>query len=255
MLEKNNRTAMKLAWSFFKGNYALNFATIAILIVLTLLGAIPLLGIIFVFAYSIVSLSVQIFYGRLVPSVESVEEMESVAKDIKIGDFLSRYIHVAAGGFLALFFISIVFMMLFGIVVKMGGGASIEHIGGGVMTQAQMVSMMAMVSVPSLIILLVGAFLFYFFPAVMGKVILSEDFASAFKTVFYLFNPNLWKQTFNKEYFILVFIWSLILIGVGIVMVVLSASLVLIPVVLIIAYLVSLYNSGVYVFSVDLLKE
>jgi len=53
----------------------------------------------------------------------------------------------------------------------------------------------------------------------------------------------------------LVLIWSLILMGVGIVMIALSATIVLLPVVLVIAYLLSLYNAAIYVFAADLAKE
>ncbi len=252
-IPRSNRSAMALAWNFFKGNYALNFAAIAILIVLTLLGAIPIIGMLFIFAYSIVSLSIQIYFGRAVLSVKKEDEIAQIAADTKISNLLSDYIHVAAGGFLALFSLSLLFMMLFGLSVGMSGGvAAMEN---GAEAQMQMMAMLQGGGVISLLLILIAGFFLYFFPAVMGRVIKSDTFVDGFKNVFLLFGPSLWKNCFHKEYFTLVFIWSLILIGVGFVLVLLSATVILLPVVLVIAYLLSLYNAAVYVFADDLAQK
>ncbi len=252
-MEKSNKTAIALAWNFFKGNYALNFAVIAILILLNLLGMIPIIGMLFILAYSILSLSVQIYFGRGVDKAQRPEDMAELAAQSKIADVLSAYLQVAAAAFLALFAISLVFMALFGVVVGMSGG--IENMQNGVAAQAQMSVMLGSAGVAGLVLILVAAFLFYFFPAVMGRVIRSDTFVDGFKNVFLLFSPNMWKACFNKEYFVLVLVWSLILMGVGIVMIALSATIVLLPVVLVIAYLLSLYNAAIYVFAADLAKE
>ena len=252
-MEKSNKMAMILAWNFFKGNYALNFAVIAILILLNLLGMVPIIGLLFILAYSILSLSVQIYFGRGVDKAQRPEDMAEFAAQSKIGDVLSSYLHVATGAFLALFAISLVFMALFGMAVEMSGG--MEAMRNGVAVQAQMEAMLTKSGVIGAIFLLIAAFLFYFFPAVMGRVIRSDTFVDGFKNVFLLFSPSMWKACFNKEYFILVLVWSLILLGVGIVMIALSATIILLPVVLVIAYLLSLYNAAIYVFADDLAKE
>ena len=252
-MEKSNKTAIALAWNFFKGNYALNFAVIAILILLNLLGMIPIVGMLFILAYSILSLSVQIYFGRGVDKVQRPEDMAEFAARSKIGEVLSSYLHVATGAFLALFAISLVFMALFGMAVEMSGGMEAMH--NGVAVQAQMEAVLIKSGIVGAIFLLIAAFLFYFFPAVMGKVIRSDTFIDGFKNIFLLFSPALWKACFNKEYFILVLIWSLILMGIGIVMILFSATIILLPVVLVIAYLLSLYNAAIYVFAADLAKE
>ena len=252
-MEKSNKTAMVLAWSFFKGNYALNFAVIAILILLNLLGMIPIIGMLFILGYSILSLSVQIYFGRGVDRAQKPEDMAELAAQSKIADVLSAYLHVAAGAFLALFAISLVFMALFGMLIGMSG--SMDAMQNGVAAQAQMEVMLGTSGAMGLVLILIAAFLFYFFPAVMGRVIRSDTFVDGFKNVLLLFSPTLWKACFNKEYFVLVLIWSLILMGVGIVMIALSATIVLLPVVLVIAYLLSLYNAAIYVFAADLAKE
>ena len=254
MLQPSNKTAMVLAWNFFKGNYALNFAAVAILLVLSLLGIIPIVGLLFVFAYSIVSISIQVYFARAVNSVQSEEEIADVAARTKIGELLVTYLHVAAGAFLALFTISLVFMLLFGATVSMN--MDIETLQNGVaITQSEMVGMVFGASgVVGLLLLLIAAVLFYFFPSAMGEAMLSDTFTDAFKKVFLIFFPSHWKRCLNKEYFILVLVWSLILMAVWFVLLLLSASIILLPVVLLAAYIVSLYNAAIYVFALRLAK-
>ncbi len=251
----NNNTAIKLAWGFFKGNYALNFAALAILIVISLLGAIPIIGILFVLAYSVLSLSIQIYFGKSVDRIEKIEEIQEIAAQTKVGEFLTKYLHVAAGAFLSLFLLSLVFMAIFASIVGMSGYMDMQAMQNGVVVRQEMMATMSSGSgLAGLAILLVGMFLFYFFPGMMGEVIRAESFNDGFKRVFLLFSPSFWKKCFNKEYFMLVFIWSLILIVVMLVIFALSVSIILLPLVLVVAYLVSLYNAAVYLFAAKLAR-
>lgn len=252
MLPRSNKEALTLAWGFFKGNYALNFAAIAILIVLNLLGFIPVIGILFVFAYSLLSLSVQVYFGKAIDAIESEEEIADIAAETKIADLFGKYVHVAAGAFLGLFLISFVFVILLGLVI-MQGSVNVQTLQGGV--EAQMEMMGSASGIEALLLLLLFAYFFYFFPAMIGRVLRSEDFVSAFKSVFLLFNPSFWKSCFNKAYFGLIFVWSLIIIGIAIVLIAMSATIVLLPLVLVAAYIVSLYNTAIYIFAYDLSKE
>ena len=254
-MQFTNTTAIKLAWGFFKGNYALNFAVLAILIVISLLGAIPIVGMLFVFAYSILSLSVQIYFGKSVERIERVEQIEEVAAQTRVGELLTKYLQVAAGAFLSLFLLSLVFMAIFASIVGMSGYMDMQAMQSGVMMQQEMMATMSSGSgIAGIIVLLVGMFLFYFFPGMMGEVIRAESFNDGFKRVFLLFSPAFWKKCFNKEYFKLVFIWSLILIAVMLVIFALSVSIILLPLVLVVAYLVSLYNAAVYLFAAKLAR-
>jgi hypothetical protein len=249
-MQRTNKSAMALAWNFFKGNYALNFAVVAILIVLNILGMLPIIGMLFIFGYSILELSVQIFFGRRVTEVQSEEDMQHVAAQTKIGEFLSTYLAQAAGAFLALFLLTLLFGALFGVIFSFSGGMQMMN---GAM-EAQVEQMVFMMGVPSLLLMLIIAVMFYFFPAVMGKVIKSEDFVSAFKSIFLLFSPSLWKSTFNKDYFVLILIWSLIVTVAVVVIMLMMGTIILIPVGLILAYLLSLYNAAIYVFAEELAK-
>ena len=253
MLAPTNKMAIEASWSFFKGNYALHFGVIAILIVCNLLGMLPIIGLLFIFAYSILSLAVQIYFGRVVMEANSLEEIEESAAQSRIGDLLTAYLQTAAGAFLALFLIALVFFFLMGLVIS--ASVDFKQLENGAMMQAQVMGMLSGSGFIGLLLLLVAMFLFYFFPAVLGEVFKTDDFGTAFKRVFLLFSPAFWKRCFNKEYMILIIIWSLILLAVGIVMVLLAGTLILLPVVLVLAYLLSLYNAAIYVFASELAKE
>ena len=95
----------------------------------------------------------------------------------------------------------------------------------------------------------------YLMPGVMGRVILSENFGEALRRTFLLFSPSFWKSTFNKEYFILVLVWSIVVFVVGLVSSWLFVSIFLSPVALILLYGVALYNAAVYVFAAQSLRE
>ena len=256
-MQHSNKTALALAWNFFKGNYALNFAVVAILIVLNILGMLPIIGMLFIFGYSILELSVQIFFGRRVSEVTTEEDMQQVAAQTKIGEFLTTYLPQAAGAFLAIFLLTLVVAALFGVLFSISGGISngMEMMSqSGAAMEAQMGQVLFVVGLPSLLFILLLAVLFYFFPAVMGRVIKSEDFVSAFKSIFLIFAPSLWKSTFNKEYFLLILVWSVIVTIAVVAIMLMMSTIVLIPVALILAYLLSLYNAAVYVFAEELAR-
>ena len=113
MLKAGNKEALEIASSFFKGNIALSLSAIAILIVIALLKMIPLVGIIFAFAYPILSFAIQIYVAREVPGLQNTDGMEEVAQRTKLGDLFTRYLDIAAGGFLGFFLILMLLSMLF----------------------------------------------------------------------------------------------------------------------------------------------
>ena len=249
MVEKSNIEALKLALLFFKGNYALSFAAIAILLVLSFFSVIPLIGILFVFAYSILGFAIEIYFGKEVYNIKDEKEMEEIAANTRVGDFLTKYIAEATGAFLGLFLISLVFIFIFVLIASIFGGSFTMNEIKGMSEQEMIFYMMGAFSIPSFMLLIVGGFLLYVFPAVMGEVILSEGFNDSFRKTLLLISPSFWKKTFNKNYFILIAIWSIIIFLFAIVLVILSSTVILLPLVLIVAYLLSLYNSAIYVFA------
>jgi len=254
MVEKNNITAMKLSFNFFKGNYALSFGALAILVVLLIFSAIPILGIIFAIFYSILSISIQIYFGKSVNEIETIDEITTKASETKIADFLTKYLSIASGGFLGLFFVALLLFFIFFIISIPFGVINMQSFSNMNSNQL-MFEMATQYSIPSIIILLIIGFLLYIFPAVFGKIIFSENFNEAFKNSFLLLNPKFWKKSFNKEYFILILIWSIIVTFVYIFSIFLSSTFILLPVALLLLYLLSLYNAAIYVFAKELLID
>ncbi len=258
-MRPSNKTAFDLAWNFFKGNYALNFAAMAILIVLNILGMIPILGILFIFAYSVFSLAIQVYFGKKMQNAVTPEDMAAVAAQTKIRDLFMEHVDVASGAFLAFLMLGIVFGLLFAIVAGMGAGMmheSMQMQSMGMHGEEQMTMMvMSGMGIGGFLLLLIALFLAYFFPAVMGKVILADDFVSGFKNAFLIFSPSLWKSCFNKDYFLLILIWSIIIFVALLIIFALSATLILLPLGLVIAYILALYNAAIYVFAAQLAQE
>ncbi len=248
----SNATAMRLAWHFFKGNYALNFSALAILVVLSLLGALPIVGLLFFGAYTILSFSAQIYFGRHVAQVGEPVQMEEVAKKTRLGEYLTTYLPQAAGGFLAFFAISMLFGILFTLAAATAPAAAATQAvpaGGAGMAEAIAGQILMAISPASLVVLLLAVGLLYIFPAVAGRIIFSDDFAQAFRAGFLLFSPSLWKKSFNRDYFLLVAGWSLVVFGFVLLSMALSATVILLPLSLVLAYILSLYNAAIYVFA------
>ncbi len=257
MVSKNNLAALKLSIEFFKSNYALSFAVIGVLILLNLLSYLPIIGIVFVFAYSVLNLSIQIYFGRVVKNAQNKEDVASEATQMKISDFLTRYLAEAAGAFLGLFFIALILFFLIFVLAMAFGGADFESINHfeSVNQQEIFFQMVGVYFVPSIVILTIVGFLFYVLPAVFGEVFMSESFNEAFNKSFLLLKPSFWKKTFNKSYFVLILIWSIAVFVFYTLSVILSMTLILLPVALVILYILALYNAAIYVFARELLSE
>ncbi|NPA81237.1 MAG: hypothetical protein GXO31_01375 [Epsilonproteobacteria bacterium] len=255
MLRPSNKTAINLSIGFFKGNYALSFAAISILFVISLLTFIPILGLFFLISYAIFSLSIQIYFAKSVEEIEQESQIEEVAASTKIGDFLNKHFSTAAGGFVGMAIVSLLFFFLTGVLFALMGSGAVSVEEMKTMSEEQLtMTIISSYSIPILLISFIGGFLFYVFPAVMGYVMNSNNFNEAFKNSFLILNPKFWRRTFNKEYFVLVFIWSIIATLLTMIAFFASAVIVLIPISIILLYLLSLYNAAIYIFSKDLLK-
>ena len=260
--EIGNIKALKDAWAFMQSNWALSLGAVSILVVLGFMQYIPVIGFAFALAYSILSLSIQIYIGKAVYNDDRGDYMHRLAKDTTLGNLFTKHLDIAAGGFLGFFTLMLIFFFVFAIIVSssmdMSAMQSIMQNGMNQHSEAMVVNMMInndKLKVGLGIYLLVVLTLSYSFPAVMGRVILADSFNSALKRVFLVFSPTLWKSLFNGGYFTLIFVWTLIIFFVSIFVSQLFMIIFLIPVALIILYLLSLYNAIIYIYSVLLTEE
>jgi hypothetical protein len=242
-----NKEALEIAAAFFKGNVTLSLSAIAILILIALLKTVPVVGIIFAFAYPILSFAVQIYVAREVPGLQRPEEMEKVARRTGLGDLFTRHLEIAAGGFLGFFLIlmslSMIFlwMMSFSVDIQTLSADNMEALAASVTASGATGTFF--------LFLLIGMWLGYLMPGIMGEVILADGFGEAFRRSFLLFSPAFWKRTFSREYFQLVLIWSLIVFAAAMIISWIAVSILLLPVALVGVYFLSLYNAVVYVFA------
>ena len=253
MIKPSNKEAINIAVNFFKGNVALSLAAIAILVTLALLKIVPFIGIAFAFAYSILSLAIQIFVARQIPELSRSEEMADVAARTKLGDFLTRHLDVATGGFLGIFLIMMVLAMVF--VGLIGMNIDIQSMNSGNM-EAVAASIYTTGTLGSLLLMMiVSMWLGYVFPGVLGEVMMAPDFGSAFLKSFLLFNPRFWKRTLNKDYFLLILLWTAIVFVAAFILSWFTVSILLLPVALVGLYFLSLYNAAIYFFARELLTK
>ncbi|ADV46020.1 hypothetical protein [Nitratifractor salsuginis] len=252
MIQPSNKEAINIAANFFKGNVALSLAAIAILVTLALLQYVPFLGLAFALAYAILSFEVQVYVARQIPEASNSEEMADVAARTRLGDLLTRHLDIAAGGMLGYFTISMVlgliFMMMFSATVDVSAiqGNDMQAFVAAISTSGAMGVMV--------FFLLILLFLSYIFPGVTGEVMAADGFGPAFMKTFLLFSPKFWKRTFNKDYFLLILLWSVIVFVAAVVLSWFTVSILLIPIALIGAYFLSLYNAAVYFFARELLS-
>ncbi|WP_456432960.1 hypothetical protein [Nitratifractor sp.] len=252
MHKGNNTKAMSLAIAFFKGNVTLSLIATGVLIGVALLQFVPIVGVFFLFVYPVLAFAIQVYVGRLTADVTDEDDMAERAAESTLGDLFLKHIDVAVGGFLGFFLIFFTLGMIFFLLL----GTSVDFAAlSRNDAQAFVVSMLTPGNLITLaVLLIVGTFLGYVFPGVMGEVILADDFAAAFKKSLLLLSPKFWKRTFNGTYFVLVLVWSLIVMAVSFVISVLGSSIVLLPVALVLVYLLSLYNASVYIFAHDALE-
>ncbi len=253
MVKAGNREALQIASNFFKGNIALSLGALAILITIALLKMVPVVGIVFAFAYPILSFAIQIYVGRAVPELRSPDEMAEVARRTRLGDLFTRHLDIAAGGFLGFFAILMLLSLLF--IGLMGLSIDVQTLQSG-----DAAAVTAAISTPGalgtlLFFLLLGMWLGYLMPGVMGEVLIAPTFMDAFRRSFLLFSPGFWKRTFTHDYFVLILIWSLIVFAGALLFSWIALSIFLLPIALVGIYYLSLYNAVVYVFAREALAE
>ncbi len=239
-MEMTNKTALHKSWIFMKSNWLLSIGSTVILLFLTIFSVIPYIGVFVSIFTGLIVYSYQIYAGKKI-SFANDEEIVKIAKSTTFGNYFFQYFEIAFAQWLATIFIFGLLALLYfvtGIMPAMNEWYAYHSIG-------------IITAVINISFLLFFAFLFYVYPAVVGKVIKSENFKDAFKSVFYLINPSFWKKTFNSGYFKLTFVWGLILFA-GIVV---GEILALIIVGFFVIYYIGLYSAVIFVYSEEITEK
>ena len=231
-----------LAWRFFTNNKMASFIAMGVLFVLYMFSMIPIFGLLIAIAAGIVMLSIQVYIANLIEDSNSNEEFDQNVANISPSDLLIKYMSVGSGAFVGF----IVFEILMGIVFFSLIGMSIGMDTLGAMSSGQMAPEEQMMMYQSLgtvglFIGIIMMFIAYVYPLVLGRVLVSESFSEAFRSIFLIFSPSLWGASFNGRYFLMM----LALHATGILMVILLAisimTLVLIPLAVFLGFIFMVY--------------
>jgi hypothetical protein len=253
-----NRKAFDYAISFIRGNITISLIAVTILMILSLMkqtgGS---AGVLFVIVYSILATSIQVYVAKSAYEADSSQDMSSRAEKSKLSSLLFEHIGIATGSSLGLLILMSALLIPFSYMFAQSAGEELmrEVMEKGITddfiiflqswkAQKIILSLMSILAIVS-----------YIMPAVMGKSYMSDSFSQAFGRVFLIFSPSLWKSSFNKNYFTLIVIWSIVVSIAFLLIMEMSKILYLLPIVLIASYTVSLYNGILYIFSLSTLSE
>ena len=206
------KNAFRVGWEFVEQNMALGWATVAVFVVLSLVEFVPLVGFAATIAVGVFSQSIQIFVGRAFYGAETMEAFVSEASGAWLG--------WAAVGFVML-------LAWMALVLLLGGDPAALETAGGDEAFETLFQAMGVAVLP---VILIAMLLSYVYPIVQGRVILSDSFGEAFKAVFSLFSPTVWKHAMTGEYFSFVFFFGLVLIGVALAISLVATLLILVPI-------------------------
>lgn len=252
--ETGLKLPLTLAWRFFVVNKPLSLLLLAVLFGLQLLGMIPLVGLLFSIAGTILSYAAMIYVSRLGGDSESPEAFEEAVKAIDLKILLAKYWQVAAGGWLGTVAVSFLLIAAVMVVGFATGGAAelmqvIQSTGEGNVAGWPQDAPAGGVVALLLIALLLFACVTYLYPLVIGAIMVQEDFGGAFKAAFGIFSPALWAASFRGAYFLLILVASAVAFLASIVIALTAATVILIPLAILVAYWLMLYVTFVFTLS------
>jgi len=227
-LQEPVKNAFRLGWEFVERNRTLALTTLAAFILLSLLELIPLIGLAAAVALGVFSQAVQIYVGRTLYGADSIEAFVGSAEQTTFGAFVTRYQAQAFGAWVGWFVLGMgVFALSMVLILVLGvDPAALEASVGD---EAQFLALAGTIGIAALPILLVGMLVAYVYPIAQGKVILSENFGEAFRAVFSVFSPAVWKAAAGGAYFRFVLYLGFVLIGIAALVMIAAFILILIP--------------------------
>ncbi len=237
LLQSPIKSSMNYAWTAMRSNWANTLWTALILLVLILAGAIPLVGLIASIAQGILLYSLGYWVVDRIKTGETLEGFVQKVKAEKLGAMLSEKLAPATGFYVGFMIFSLLMgLITIAILWATGGFAAIATTmqqQPGQMSPEQMEVFYAQIlaaSTPALaFILFTSLFFGYIWPLVYGYALFQKSFGDAFNAVFMLFSPRFWRAAFTGKYFVTVALWTLVVLGVGIVTGICMAVMFLIP--------------------------
>lgn len=187
------KNTFRLGWEFITLNKTFTFSIISLLVILSLLGQLPVVGFIFMFLFSVLSLAVQIYAGRLVYESDHIESFVHEVKVAKGEKALQRYFAPAVGAYSGWLLLGIALVLVLSLFIgSMGVNESMIN------NNAALIALLAKVAIPVLLVALVFS---YVQPLVQANIVMSNSFKEGFFAVMTLFSAQVWSDAFQARYF------------------------------------------------------
>ncbi len=258
-------SALDYTWAALSGNWKNSAIVASVLLVLTILQALPLVGVIAAVLSSVILYSVAYWIvGEMMESGSAAQFKERIGAG-GAKEMLLSYISPAFGFYLGFILVSILVIAATSLIFWLTGGEAVfgmvqEQMGRPDATPQQTMELYAKIvatSTPTLIFfLIISSFFGYLWPLIYGYALLQRSFSDALNAVFMLFSPRFWSASFTGKYLKTVSLWMLLAIGATILIAVCAALVLLIPVAILLmiwlAYFTAIVAVESYNFSEDI---
>ena len=210
------KNTFRLGWEFIVLNKPLTLTLITLLFVLSILGAIPIIGVVFSLFSSILFISVQIFIGRLVYESDNIEVFVDKVSKVKGEDIVKEYFSPALGAYAGWMVLGLLMLIVVSILIgSMGLGLSNIDLNSASAIQENQEVLLQLISTVALPMLIVLLILSYVQPLVQSHVVLANDFKEGFFAVMKLFSVDVWRDAFKGSYFKYMFWFSSVMLAIG----------------------------------------
>ena len=215
-----------------------------VFVVLTLLSLIPVLSLVTNPLVQLLTIQIAVYYGTPLLKEVSKDGLYSFIENSTVGKVFTERFEVSAGIFLSSFVITLLISLTIVAVVLLSGIPftyhSIESLEG-----AELTSFLLRFFALFLLIFLVISWYLYVYPIAMGYAMSKEGFGEAFLALFKIFSPSLWKKALSFKYFVFITVAGLLEAVFLFIGVLLSFTVIFIPVGIPFLYFSNVFFGGV----------
>jgi len=215
------KNTFRLSWEFLSLNRQFTLTVMALLLILSLLGmTIPVVGAIFTVLSSALSISMQIYIGRLVYESQDIQQFVSEVKIAKGEDILKKFFSPSIGAYMGWMVLSLLFLVIIGFIAGVIGVPQVNLEETMVLkNEKEIMEFLSVIAIPTLLLFLLFLLIQ---PLIQFKIIKADNFNQGFFAVMNFFSLKVWRRAFRWSYIRYVFavfgIGMLYMIGVFLLM-------------------------------------
>ena len=215
------KNTFRLSWEFLSLNRQFTLTVMALLLILSLLGmTIPVVGAIFTVLSSALSISMQIYIGRLVYESQDIQQFVSEVKIAKGEDILKKFFSPSIGAYMGWMVLSLLFLVVIGFIAGVIGVPQVNLEETMVLkNEKEIMEFLSIIAIPTLLLFLLFLLIQ---PLIQFKIIKADNFNQGFFAVMNFFSLKVWRRAFRWSYIRYVFavfgIGMLYMIGVFLLM-------------------------------------